>query len=371
MTQDILTQKLSTFSTPQMEKAFVTGDEIGCREARARENTGSGRGRNPRPLDLQLAVTDAFGLYSFTTENILAYLPLLEAKGKRCLTVAASGDHIVNLLMAGAREIVCFDSIAAAGEITALKVQALSDLKWEDAGHFRENLWEEVSQPVTFAQLRDRTTKPLWDRNRGVFKPVIEQLNFKYAFKMCQVTGRNAYVEDEASFANAQDACRQAMEDGRVSFVHADIRELPLLELGQFDVIVLSNILQATWNRMHKPISISREQEKHERQFQQQDERLKGLIDTMIWPVAEMLTPGGVMMASYTYACPNEEWEEIDRRDCEEKGEVYDPDRLTSKKSRIEAFSRKEGFGVEEHAWEGVNSEASGDDIAVIIRRSK
>jgi hypothetical protein len=31
---------------------------------------------------------------------------LLDVKGKRCLTVAASGDHIINLLMAGASEVV-------------------------------------------------------------------------------------------------------------------------------------------------------------------------------------------------------------------------------------------------------------------------
>ncbi len=357
-------------SNSEKEKDFVTGGAVGYREARARENAEKGRDPIPRPLELQLAVTDAFGLYSFTTENILAYLPILEAEGKRCLTVAASGDQVINLLMAGAKEVVCFDSVAAAGEVTALKIQALADLNWEDAGHFRGSLWEEVSKPITFARLRDRTMEPLWDNRRNVFKPVVEQLNVEYAFKMWQTTGRNAYIADEAAFKKAQDACRQAMEDGRVSFVHADIRELPLLELGQFDVIVLSNILQATWKRMCKPISISREQNDHERQFHNQDERLKKLIDTMIWPVAEMLSPDGIMMASYTYACPGEEWEKIERQECEDEGETYDPDRLQSKKCRATAFYPKDGFTVEEHAWEVVNSEASGDDVAVFIRKS-
>jgi hypothetical protein len=370
MTQDVLVPLASTSPAPQTEKAFVTGDEIGRREARAREDIEKGRKPISRPLDLQLAVTDAFGLYSFTTENILAYLPLLQAEGKRCLTVAASGDQVINLLMAGAKEVVCFDNIAAAGEVTALKIQALTDLAWEDAGHFRGSLWEEISKPITFARLRDRTTHPLWDRGRNVLKPVIEQLNSSHAFKMWQITGRNAYIADDTDFDKARQACKEAMNDGRVSFVHADVRELPLLELGQFDVIVLSNILQATWNRMSTPLAISREHTSSGSPFQQQGARLKGLIDTMIWPVADMLTPNGVMMASYTYACPDEEWEEIERQECEGAGEIYEPDKLKSKKTRIEAFSPKDGFTVEEHAWEVVNGEASGDDVAVFVRKS-
>lgn len=368
MTQSLPLLQPSPLNSEE-KKDFVTGDAVGYREARARENAERSHSLKPRTFDLKLAVTDAFGLYSFTTENIRAYLPILKAEGKRCLTVAASGDQVINLLMAGAKEVVCFDSVAAAGEVTALKIQALADLSWKDARHFRGSLWDEVSKPITFARLRDRTKKPLLDKFRNIFKPVVEQLNVEYVFKMGQVTGRNAYIAEEAAFKKAQDACKQAMEDGRVSFVHADIRELPLLELGQFDVIVLSNILQATWNRMCNPISISREQNDHERQFLYQDVRLKKLIDTMIWPVAEMLSPGGVAMASYTYACPNEEWEEIERQECEDEGETYDPDRLQSKTSRATAFAPRDGFTVEEYAWQGINSESSGDDVAVFLRK--
>jgi hypothetical protein len=338
----------------QVKKRYVTGDEVGEWERRAIETNPTWGNHYSSRYDLQRILTESLGLYAFTTENIMEYLPMLKAEGKRCLTVAASGDHVINLLMAGAREVVCFDTVEAAGEITALKMQALADLKWKSAKHFRSELWNEVSKPIPYAHLQDRATDPLYDRGRPTFKTVIEQLDLEHAFKMFQTAGRNAYITDDTLFGKAQRACKQALEDGRVSFIVADIRELPFLELGCFDAIVLSNILQAKWQRMTPPQAISREPTnwKGQRRFREPKARLKGLIDTMIWPVAEMLNPDGIMMASYTYACSS------DRTDS-----------LKSKRSRVEAFTPPSGFTTEERDWDVVNGEASGRDVGVMIQR--
>jgi hypothetical protein len=356
-------------SMPKKYPGYVTGDTIGRREAFER------RFANDEPLlrpdDFRRAIADSLGLYEFTTENILEYLPDLDVQGKRCLTLASSGDHIINLLMAGASEVVSFDCVNAAGEVTWLKMQALADMEWAGPKDFRANLWEKALERIPFARLCDRAKAPSFGTRESVIKQVSENLPAGHLFLPYQTTGRNAYVATDEAFEKAKDACRQALSDGRVSFINADVRELPLIVQGQFDVIVLSNILQSRWERLKGPYTISRDADdaatRNRLLFSR--ERLKGLIDSMIWPVAELLTPEGVMMASYTYACQDEAFDHEQEKYCTEHSIEYCPDPIRSKPLRVSAFSPPPGFNVYERGWETINSSSSGQDIGVFVRR--
>jgi hypothetical protein len=356
-------------SLPTEYPSYVTGDTIGQHEAFERKFVND----EPllRPDHFRRVITDSLGLYEFTTENILEYLPDLDVQGKRCLTVASSGDHIINLLTAGASEVVSFDSVKAAGEITWLKMQALADMEWAGPKDFRANLWNKVLERIPFARLCDRANAPSFGTHQSVVKQVFENLPAEHLFLPYQTTGRNAYIATDEAFEKAKDACRQALSDGRVSFINADVRELPLIDQGQFDVIVLSNILQSRWERMISPYTISRDADDtvtRDRLFFSQ-ERLKGLVGSMIWPVANLLTPQGVMMASYTYACRDEADDYEEEKYCTEHGIEYCPNPIRSKPLRVAAFSPPPGFNVLERGWETINSSSSGQDVGVFVRR--
>lgn len=372
---DVLSQVFSKMDDEPV-KRIATGDEIGEFEHVARRPIDASANQFPN-IDFSKTLFDllsgTLGLYDFTTEDIGEYMPDLAANGKRCLTVASSGDHVINLLAAGAEEIVAFDSVEAAGEVTWLKLQALADLDWTNAKDFSRNLWSTALDRIVFARLRDRAYDPSYGTHRAVMKTVVNSIPEKHRrllFKQHQTRGYNSYLADESSFETAKAACRRALDDGRVSFVHADVRDLPLLELGEFDVIAFSNILQARLGTMISPYPISRMADHWVgREIVCGGKALKGMVDTMVWPIARMLSPGGVMMAAYVYGCNDEEWERIEREEAEEEGEEYRPAAITSAPLRREAFAAVPGFSVEERAWSLVNGELSGHDLGIFIRR--
>lgn len=373
---------------------FVSGDEVGRLEYLVQEDLKNGKD----PLshiswygsqeNLARLVSTHVGLYAFTTESIRGYLPLLDVQGKRCLTVAASGDHIINLLMAGASEVVAFDIVPGAEEVARVKIQALIDLQWKNADHFRGQLWQQVMTPQIFARLLDRLPVDRRFEQESILAKAISVFPKGSAdaiFRRWQVAGRNAYIADEPSFNAARDACRTAFEDGRVTFTNADVRELPYLNLGSFDAIVLSNILQSRVDRLAPPAPITRHQSAWMRRSPaERQATLTGLIDTMVWPVADMLSPGGRMMASYCYSCDDpgevggfDPYADDESLDDEERAMLADEravrlignGNLSQTVSRRLAFKARPGFSVSEHQWGAVNGESGGVDIAVMIHR--
>lgn len=71
-------------------------------------------------------------VYPFTTENIAGYMYDLDLKDKKIITVTASGDHALNAILRGARDITCFDVNPNSKDYTKEKIQAILDLSYED-----------------------------------------------------------------------------------------------------------------------------------------------------------------------------------------------------------------------------------------------
>ena len=71
-------------------------------------------------------------IYSFTTENIVGYFEYLDFTNKNVLTVAASGDHIINAFYKGAKEVYGFDINYLALIFTELKLVALQNLNYKE-----------------------------------------------------------------------------------------------------------------------------------------------------------------------------------------------------------------------------------------------
>lgn len=71
-------------------------------------------------------------IYSFTTENIAGYFEYLDFTNKNVLTIAASGDHIINAFYKGAKIVTGFDINYLALIFTELKLVALEKLEYEE-----------------------------------------------------------------------------------------------------------------------------------------------------------------------------------------------------------------------------------------------
>jgi hypothetical protein len=340
-------------------------------------------GKDPRlafgrvPDDGLLELTaDGFGLYSFCTESIEDYLPHLDVSGKRCLTVAASGDQVIALLMAGAAEVVTFDLVWGAGEATELKMNAMAHFDWDSLGQFAGEVWNKALSPRGFSQLCDRAPKARYHGYGSMMQRAVNGLPIGRAvnvFKRHQIYGYTGYLASGEAFDTAKSAVTTALSDGRVSFVRSDVRDLPHLGLGEFDVIVLSNILGATFaTRRNRHVfgGMTVDDERLDRAGELAYAR--SLVASMIWPVAGMLSDSGIMMASYHYGCEPINNLSDDCRYCGDPVAVCQCDRtdpFAETASRRQLFSPPPGFSVEERGWQTVNSELSGEDVAVFVRK--
>lgn len=297
-------------------------------------------------------------------------------KGKRCLTVAASGDQAIALLMAGAAEVVTFDLVRAAGEIAELKLNALAHLDWEGREQFSDELWDRALAPEGFSQICDRASdgmfhSPYSTVRKAVYGlPVGEAINI---LKRFQIYGYTAYLSSDEAFTKAKMAVAEALSDGRISFVRADIRDLPHINLGEFDVIVLSNILGASFESIGYRRMLGEEIDKNDRvSSPTRDGYARALVSSMIWPVAEMLRVGGVMMASYHYGCdPIAKLRDTCRfcGDLKSECQCDRSDPFVETETRRALFEPPRGFAVEEYGWPTVHHELSGEDVAVFVRK--
>jgi len=300
------------------------------------------------------SVASKIGLFASCTENVAAYTPLLDPKGKRCLTIGASGDQAIDLLLHGADEIVLFDQVDTARRLIELKMAALA----AHDGHPDDFLGEwiygiEAKKLESLGKAISPDTQEFFEYVEKVFDGNVSDLFWYW------VEGECGYTASEEAFAAAARAVKHAREAGKVSFVGSDIRGLPYLPgIGTFDVINISNVLEWLLKAAVRPRVLMGD-ELDQKPLELDEETFVSFVGTVVWPIAGLLRPGGAMMASYVYAVPGKDDEEEPRMRWELKGEA----------ARKLAFAPPLGFSVEEHRWETVSRTSGGDDVAVILRR--
>lgn len=354
---------------PSSKEEYVTQLEEGGKDPRL------AFGKAPED-GLAGLMSDGLGLFSFCTESIEDYLPYLNVSGKRCLTVAASGDQVIALLMAGATEVVTFDVVSGAGEAVELKMNALANFDWEGPEQFARNLWTKALSPKGLAHLCDCSPNADFNWHRSLMRQAVAGMPVGRAasvFKRYQIHGYSAYLASDEAFTQAKSAVTLALRGGAVSFVRADVRDLPYFGLGEFDVVVLSNILGATFASGGNRYVLGDAGSMTERfDHSRRASYARALVSSMIWPVAGMLRAGGIMMASYHYGCDPIESPRDDCRYCGDAKSSCQCDKtdpFAETATRRELFSPPPGFSVEEHGWETVNGELDGEDVAVFVRK--
>lgn len=192
-------------------------------------------------------------VYMFTTENIRGILRSVDVRGKDILTVSASGDHIFNMLLAGAKNVESYDVNYFAKYLFYFKEAAVKTLEYKEFLDFFFpkmlpfgcKLFDYDTFLRVLVNIRDVDAKEFWKR-------IFAYVNFDGAFLYSSALffpnlyskstyiACNDYLRNESNYKALQ--VRLANYDYKFSLVNifGDFEEL--IE-KKYDFIYLSNIL--------------------------------------------------------------------------------------------------------------------------------
>lgn len=196
-------------------------------------------------------------IYSFTTENIAGYFEHLQFTNKNVLTVAASGDHIINAFYKGAKTVIGFDINYLALIFTELKLVALQYLQYKEFLQFfmindKDDI-EKNKNALNYAIYTNKLRKYLskssaenWDilyqnfnnngydlRNSYIFNNKYDNNNVKL--------NSNLYLKSELDYNIA----KKRIDEKEIILINSNYREINrqnLPNLATCDIILMSNI---------------------------------------------------------------------------------------------------------------------------------
>ena len=180
-------------------------------------------------------------IYRFANDNISGYLPSFDLENKKVLTVAASGDHPLNMALQGATDIACFDINKLAYYWLELKKAGVLTLDFES---FKQAfLGGTFAQSQTYKQIRpalESDTKNFWDEvsqtrpdGQGLFRKSFLGINKAYYQNI------NPYLVDGDNYSKL----KRKLGKLNFNFVDCNIFDIPqAFNKEKFDAMFTSNI---------------------------------------------------------------------------------------------------------------------------------
>ena len=196
-------------------------------------------------------------IYSFTTENIAGYFEYLDFTNKNILTVAASGDHIINAFYKGAKQVYGFDINYLALIFTELKLVALRNLQYKEFLQFfminEENDIEKNKNVLDYGVYINKLIKDLskivaesWDTIYQNFKNNGYDLRNSYIFNNKYdnnnvKSNSNLYLKSELEYNIA----KERIDEKEIILINSNYKDINcynLPNLANCDIILMSNI---------------------------------------------------------------------------------------------------------------------------------
>lgn len=196
-------------------------------------------------------------IYSFTTENIAGYFEYLDFKNKNILTIAASGDHIINAFYKDAETVVGFDINYLALIFTELKIVALQNLEYKEFLQFfminEEDDINKNDKVLDYTIYRDKLRKALtknaeeyWDSIYKEFNNNGYELRNSYVFNNKYDNNNiklksNIYLRSETDYNKAKEKIREK----EIILINSNYQKINLSNLQNFtkcDIVLMSNI---------------------------------------------------------------------------------------------------------------------------------
>ena len=196
-------------------------------------------------------------IYSFTTENIAGYFEQLQFTNKNVLTVAASGDHIINAFYKGAKTIIGFDINYLALIFAELKLIALENLDYKEFIDFfminDENDIEKNTNVLNYYIYINKLKKHLlkstaenWDRlyknfnNNGYELRNSYIFNNKYDNNSVKISS-NLYLRSEIEYNKT----KERIKEKKIILINSNYKDINCCDLPNIadcDIILMSNI---------------------------------------------------------------------------------------------------------------------------------
>lgn len=206
-------------------------------------------------------------IYSFTTENISGYFEYLDFTNKNVLTVAASGDHIINAIYKGAKQVYAFDINYLALIFTHLKLVALEKLEYEEfLQFFMINEKDDISRnkdalnyEIYVNRLREFLPENIaryWDIMYKTFENSGYKLRNSYIFNNkydnnSVKINSNIYLKSKTTYNKA----KEKIKEKKVLLINSNYRNIDcnhLPNLENYDIILMSNISDYIKNLYNK-----------------------------------------------------------------------------------------------------------------------
>lgn len=173
-------------------------------------------------------------VFLFTNENVQEYIAKSGgAKNKNVLTVASSGDHAFEALLAGAKHVDTFDINILQKAVIDLKTKMIRyldynkfmDFFFSKRMQFKLELLSNIEQNITPAEIM-----LLLDLKSGNFR----------VFEPERTIENTSYLHSNNKYQDLQSKLPYKFD-----FKHVDIRYLPHTLNQKYDIIMLSNIYES------------------------------------------------------------------------------------------------------------------------------
>lgn len=186
-------------------------------------------------------------MYFYGTEMISDYYKRMNLRGKKVLTITASGDQVINAYFFGAKDVVGFDINKLAGFFIALKLTAIQALDYKEflkfLGTGRISASLEYRLYLKIAERLDKKTKSFFDEIYRYFGFDGKKLAKSPLFNQRKYTREllirvNAYLKNKRSYCKI----KGILSKKKIRFIQSNVMDIAGKIKGRFDVINLSNV---------------------------------------------------------------------------------------------------------------------------------
>lgn len=177
----------------------------------------------------------------FTTENIKGYFPNLE--NKEVLTVTGSGDHYLNSILLGAKNVTCFDINKLSLHYLKLKIASIKTLELDEFKQYFSII--ETDKPFDYEMFKkiekslDDSTIQYWKYIYNFFynngKSILESKIFLGNPKDNQKNSKLNFYLEENNYYKLRNKLKN-----EIDFILSDINNLQLKQ--NYDIMFFSNI---------------------------------------------------------------------------------------------------------------------------------
>lgn len=193
--------------------------------------------------------------YTMTTENLAGYYKYIDNFSK-VLCVTSSGDHMLNCVLHGAKDVTMFDSNSLAYFVVELKLAVLVQEPRETFMRFfmEQKPWDVVHPEALFFDhhIYERvkthlkpTVQQFWDAFYALVKehkvtPVQSEIFKHIRYEPQQLLEANEYLWDDTAYA----LVKRRLTDVKLTYVDANLKDLfrVLPSDVRFNTMLFSNI---------------------------------------------------------------------------------------------------------------------------------